>query len=267
MAIPGASLNRSYRISDAMKELTNNTSKSKDGTVSVANATLTVYSPGINQYCYVYLPVFAPRGTIVEVKFEGRQDTKASQGRVMFDRYATRDELSGEGLVDWVELEGTDWKPYTFTYSGDHHKPYAYVRFGFSTSGVGKAHYRNITINVYNVMSPSPDVRLGTIRFEVGKGWFIDDGLGRFSNLGLHSVETKSNQDFILLNYARMQAWGIPAVTAQVQSYGGRYAYHTVTFADMDFTRIYIVRSNTGEFVNPHTLNNTFVIAFTAMAF
>lgn len=266
MAIPGAALTRTYRISDTFKELTNNTAKSKDGTVTVKDHVMTIYSPGMDQWCYVYYPIYLPRGTVLEVKFEGRLDTASSEGRVIFDQYPTRDVLDGSGTVDWVQVETTQWKPYSFVYSGDHKKPYAYIRFGFSSTPSGRVHFRNIVINVYNVQAPNPDVRLAAIKFEPNK-WTIDDGLGRFTNIGVHSVETDKDLNYITVRYARMQGLGMPITSAQVQSNFGNYNVHTVTFADMDYSRIYLIKSSTGEIIPPHRPSNGIIIAFSAMSF
>ena len=266
MSIPGASLTRTIRVSDTMGEILRNTKKSKSGTATASNGILTIYSPGIDQYCYCFLPIYAPRGTVIEVKFEARQDTATSEGRIMLDQYANREDVIG-GLVDYKEIDGTTWKPYTFTRSGDHRKPYASVTFGFNTASVGKVHFRNIVINIYNVMSPGLDTRVCMIRHENDTDWVIDDTPGRFSNVGVLGLEVKKGQDFIKVNFARLQSWGMPVCFAQIQHNGGRTNYHTVVFADVDFARVYIVRSTTNEVVMPMDVTGTFMISFAAFAF
>ena len=268
MSIPGASLSRSIRISDSMGELLRNTKKSKNGTATAANGILTVYSPGIDQYCYCFMPIFAPRGTVIEVKFEARQDTSTSEGRIMLDQYANREDVIG-GLVDYKEIDGTTWKPYTFTRSGDHRKPYASVTFGFNTASVGKVHFRNIIINVYNVHSPSPEVKMCMLRYEPDrKTWFIDDEPGRHPCVGVESIQTKKEWDYILVNYSRPQAWGMPMTFAQIMQNSGRYNFHTTVFSSMEFARIYIVRSSTGEIIMPGTgnISESFLIGVMAVA-
>lgn len=273
MPIPGASLSRSIRISDTFEELIpNNVVKSGSGSAKVVGSSLTINSPGIDQVCWAYFPVYAPRGTVIEVKFEGRQDTSTSKGRVMLDQYANRDDVAG-GLVDFLEPEDTNWKPYTFSRSGDHKKPYATVTFGFNKASIGTVHFRNIIINVYNVSSPSPDMRFCMIRhLDTTKGtdWVIDDAPGRYPNLGVKGIQVKKDQDYINVDIGKMGAWGAPLCFAQIQHNGGRARYHTVVTADPagNYCRVYIVRSHTGETVMPTdvTDGNAFLISFMAIA-
>ena len=251
MAIPGASLSRTIRISDSMEELLRNTKKSKNGTATAKDGVLTVYSPGIDQYCYCFMPIYAPRGTVIEVKFEARQDTATSQGRIMLDQYPNRESVIG-GLVDFKEIDDTNWRPYTFSRSGDHRNPYAIVTFGFNTASVGRVHFRNIVINVYNVHSPSPEVKMCMLRYETEqKKWFIDDEPGRHPCVGVENIQTNKDWDYIRVNYSRPQAWGMPITFAQIMQNSGRTNFHTSVFSSMDHARIYIVRSSTGEIIMP----------------
>lgn len=265
MAIPGAALTKSYRLSDSMGELLRNTRKSGNGAITVGNGILNIYSPGIDEWCYAYLPIYAPRGTIIEVKFESRQYDANSNGKVLFDQKPGRaDQISG--FIDHLTPEGTNWKPHTVTKSGDHRKPYAYVAFGFNTPSVGRIHFRNITINVYNTMAPNPDVRMAMIRCEPdGNGWFLDDYPGRFTNVGVHGLEIFN--DYVSVLFAPMQSSFLPICTAQLQYNGGRKDYHTAVMNDADSVRIYIIRSSTGEIVNPRQMTVPFMIGFTAHAF
>ena len=265
--IPGASLTRTIRVSDSHEELLRNVRKSGAGTVSVGNGILNIYSPGIDQWCYVYLPVYAPRGTVIEVKFEARQYDSTSNGKLLFDNKPDRTDFPS-GFIDHITPDSTNWKPYTVTHSGDHKKPYSFISFGFNTPSVGRIHFRNIMINIYNVTAPNPDVRLGMIRHEDdSQDWRIDDAFGRFTNIGVHKLEVKKGQDYILVHFAPLQSSAMPIVQAQIYHNGGRTNYHTSVFSDIDYARIYIVRSSTGEIIMPSDVTGTFMVGLTAMAF
>jgi len=270
MPIPGAALTRTIRISDTFEELLPHARKTGQGTITAGNGSLTIASPGTNQQCWVYYQVYAPRGTVIEVKFEARQDTSTSQGKMMLDQYDSRDSIAG-GLTDSLQPEDTNWKPYTFARSGDHKKPYATVTFGFNMASIGKVHFRNIIINVYNTSSPAPDMRFCMLRHldtNNGNDWVIDDEPGRHPNLGVKGVHVAKNQDFLNVDIGKMPAWGAPLVFAQIQHNGGRTNYHTVVYADPEgnFCRVYIVRSSTHEVVMPTDVTGPFLISFMAMA-
>lgn len=262
--IPGASLTKSIRVSDSMEELIRNTAKTGTSAVTVGNGILNIYSPSLDQWCYVYLPVYAPRGTVIEVKFEARQFDSNSNGKVLFDQKPGRSD-NVSGFIDHLTPDSTNWKPYTVTKSGDHRKPYAFVAFGFNTQSTGRIHFRNIVINVYNAMAPNPDVRLGMIRYETDPGWYIDDKFGRFTNVGVNKLEV--NNDYLTVHFAPMQSAYMPIVTAQIQYNGGRKDYHTAVLTNVDNVRVYIIRSSTGEIVSPRDMTVSFMIGITAQAF
>lgn len=262
--IPGAVPSRVFRFTDDLTEFLRSSKVTGGGKITADGGILTTDSPGTDDRAYGYINVYAPRGSVIEITCEARQMTSSSQGRIGIDQHAEDDKIGG-GNVDYVQMDDTQWKPYKLVRAGDHKKPFTSITFGVWLSGVGRAQFRNIVITVYNVMSPSPEIRTCMIRGKENN-WSIDDSPGRFTNIGCYGVVVED--DYIRVNWSPMQAWGRPIVTTQMDQNGGRYDYHTVVSGgEKHFARIYIVKSSTGAVISPKSVtNNDMFIGVTAMA-
>jgi len=262
--IPGAVPSRTLRFTDDMTELVRSSNITGDGKLTAEGGILTAESPGTNDRAYAYVPLYLPRGSVVEITCEARQMTSSSQGRISIDQH-TDDSKVGGSNADYVQMDDTQWKPYKFVRSGDHKKPYTMVTFGVWLSGVGKAQYRNIVITVYNVMAPSPEYRACMIR-GMGNTWIIDDSPGRFTNIGCYGLTVEDS--FLRLNWSPMQSWGRPIVTAQMDQASNFTAYDVkVSGGEKHFVRLYIVNTTTGSVVKPSAVSaGTMFIGVQAIA-
>ena len=262
--IPGAVPSRTLRFTDDMTELVRSSNVTGDGKISAEGGILTTESPGTNDRSYAYVPLYLPRGSVVEITCEARQVDAGSTGRIGIDQHPNDSRVGGNN-VDYVQMDGTTWKPYKLVRSGDHKNPYTMITFGVWLAGIGKAQFRNIIITVYNVMAPSPEYRACMIR-GLGNTWTIDDSPGRFSNIGCYGIEV--DDTFIRVNWSPMQSWGRPIVTAQMDQFGGRYGYQCIiSGGEKHYTRIYIVKTTTGDVVRPASVTgNPMFIGVQAIA-
>lgn len=262
--IPGAVPSRVLRFTDDLTELVRSSNVTGGGKLTSDGGILTAESPGTDDRAYAYVPVYLPRGSVVEITCEARQMTSASQGRIGIDQHVDDSKVGGSN-ADYVQMDDTQWKPYKLVRSGDHKKPFTMITFGVWLAQVGKAQFRNIVITVYNVMAPSPEIRACMIRGK-GENWMIDDAPGRFSNIGCYGITIEDT--FIRLNWSPMQTWGRPIVTAQMDQAGGFMAYDVkVSGGEKHFVRIYIVNTTTGSVVKPTAVTAAeMFIGITAMA-
>lgn len=260
--IPGAVPSRVFRFTDDLSELVRSSNVTGGGKLSADGGILTAESPGSDDRAYAYVPIYTPRGSVIEITCEARQMTSSSQGRIGIDQHADDSKVGGSN-ADYVQMDDTQWKPYKLVRSGDHKKPFTLVTFGVWLAQVGKAQFRNIVITVYNVMAPSPEIRTCMIRTEDKGAWYIDDAPSRFTNIGCYGLEV--TDEFIRLNWSPMQTWGRPVVIAQVDQYGNRWGWEAkISGGEKHFVRIFLIENGVRK--NPKTIDGPMFINIQAMA-
>lgn len=233
-----------------------------NATLTAKDGILTAYSPSIEDAAWGSIPVYSPRGTIIEVSCQARNDTATSQGRIFIDQYV-RNNTDERELLDWIEIDSTDWKPQKITFSGNDIRPFSAVRLGVNGPDIGRAHFKGLTITVYNIASPSPDMRACMLKGTNG-AWKFDDEEDMFSNIGCHKIELVN--EILRVHYEPMQTWGRPIASAQLDIIGGKFNY-ILTTGNVLRNRcdIRIVNPANGEWVDPKTIKGNSWIGFTAM--
>lgn len=258
-----SAVSKIIQYSDDLRALVRSSSVTGGGTLSASNGVLKANSPGIDDRAWAYINVYAPRGSKVKITCEARQGTSTSQGRISVDQHPDDNSVGGNN-VDYVQMEDTNWRPYSLEIAGDHKNPFLSVTFGVWNAGVGSAEFRNIKVVVYNTSAPNPEYRACMIRGQ-GNSWTFDDGPGRFVNIGCHSIVLGT--DHIQVHWDPMQTWQRPIVHAQMDQAGGRAGYYTsVSGGEKHFCRVYIVRASDGAVINPSAVSGDMFIGVSAVA-
>lgn len=259
--IPGATPSRIMRYED-MQSLVATGYRNGSATLTAKDGILSAYSPSLQDAAWASIPVYSPRGTIIEVSCQARNDTATSQGRIFIDQYATN-ATDERDLLDWIELDSTDWKPQKITFSGNDMRPFSAVRLGVNGPSTGRAHFKSITVTVYNIASPSPDMRACMIKGTNGT-WTLDDEEDKFANIGCYKVEIING--IIRVHYEPMQTWGRPVASAQMDIIGGKYGY-ILSAGNVYRNRcdVRIVNPANGEWVDPKSIKGNSWFGFTAM--
>lgn len=261
--IIGATPSRTIRLTDDLGELLRSSWVNGGGQITSKNGILTTYSPGTTERAWSYINIYAPSGSVIEVSCEARQVTSESQGRIAIDQFEKNDQVGG-GVVDYVEMTDTQWRPYKLVRAGNDKKPFSAVTFGLWYDKVGKAEFRNIIINVYNVQAPSPETRMCMLKGVDGT-WIIDDSPGRFTNIGVTNVT--ATDTYLSVEWTPMQSWQRPIVSAQMDHYGGHADCNAlITGGEKHRVSVFIVKTATGTVVNPKELKGTWYLEVMAFA-
>lgn len=233
------------------------------GGASIQNPSLgvmQVYSPGVDDKAYLALNFFLPRGAFVVVKCEAKQDDANNGGRIGVDQRADDTAVGGTN-VDYIQMDTQTWKPYEMIVPGDPKNPYTTVTFGQWKTGVGRASFRNMVIEIYNAVAQQPQIRGGTIR-KNGDLWYIYDNVGGFASFGLKTAITVYS-DRIRINFIEMQSWMRPMAFASLHHYGyGKNYDCKIGNADKTGMDIYFYfHGSSGDVspINPNTMGDIFV--------
>lgn len=219
--------------------------KMHDGssTFTVTNGVLNCRARANDEKAWVYWNVFLPIGATIEVSFEGRNVVAGSSGRMTIDMFADNSKVGG-GQKDWIEMEDGGFKPYSIGYTSTK-SGYCSLTFGLWKALIGECEFRNIAIKIYGG-TPRPEIRQCLLKCTAGgTKWEIDDKFGRFANMGVKSVEYEADVKRLKVNYAKMNSWHRPIITANV-SYSADFVGYTVQpYAQTEeYTYLYISDPN-----------------------
>lgn len=222
--------------------------------VRARNGVLYCEAKAIDERAYGYLNFFVPSGSAIEVRCQARQLSEASAGRISIDQHPTNDKIGGDN-IDFVEMDSTQWKPYSIFVAGRDDKPYVGVTFGCWKNVIGGCEFRDIEIILYGVPQWAPEIRACTFRIENGN--FVLDQFSqktsetdkwpggfepRFSNMGVNSI-TWEGTSTIKVHWDPFRTYYRPQCFVQVDSYDNfdGYTAHP-RYTDWTSTEILINR-------------------------
>lgn len=242
--------------------------KMHDGssTFSAIDGILNCRARANDEKAWVYWNVYLPIGATIEVSFEGRNVVPGSSGRMTIDMFPDNSKVGG-GQKDWIEMEDGGFKPYSIGHTSTKNG-YCSLTFGLWKALVGECEFRNIAIKIYGG-TQRPEVRQCMLTCEAGTTkWQIDDKFGRFANMGVISVEYESDVKRLKVNYAKMNSWHRPLITAAV-SYSTDFVGYTVQpYAQTnDYAYLYIASPGGTKVGAPAKGQTDMFVTFTAQGF
>jgi hypothetical protein len=265
--MPQPSLTHYELISHEMLEHMAARSAKKEGSsvITVKDGVLNCKSVARDEQAWVYWNVFLPLGATVEVTFEGRNINSDSEGRMTLDLFPDSTKVGG-GQQDYIEMDKNGFKAYSFGYTSTK-DGYASITFGLWDALIGECEFRNIAIKIYGGL-PRPEFRQCLLKC-TGSTWWIDDGFGRFSNIGIKSVEVESSAKRLKINWAKVNSWGRPIMHATI-SLGGssdfiRWQAHP-SGQNSEFGYLYITDASGNKVISTPSGSEDLFVAITLIS-
>lgn len=218
-----------------------------------------------DEQAWIYWNTFLPQGATIEVTFEARNINAGSEGRMTLDIFPDATKVGG-GQVDFIEMDTNGFKAYSFGYTSMMDS-YASLTFGLWDALIGECEFRNIAIKIYGG-TPVPDIRQAMLVCAASdKVWKIDDGFGRFSNIGVTKVEFEADKERLKVTYAKMNSWSRPLITAAMSFDNGYRGYVVQPYAqNNDYAYLYISDRNGNPVTKPATGAESFFVTFIAQS-